>query len=218
MTQPTLPAEGQTTDLEQYFISEQPKRLWPTNQNSNLGAIRRVLTDPLQECVDVLSEIINEMFVDTADGYLGLWEDEVGLPKNPSGLALIKRRSLVLGRLTKQPFTKARRQAVVEQFISSTFGPATEITPAGIPITAGGITLYSGANSLTGLYTITEDIDSFHYSVLIDASIGVDTTLMARELSMITPAGITFDISTTATPTPLTYGAGTYGSGTYGGT
>jgi hypothetical protein len=84
----------------------------------------------------------------------------------------------------------------------------------------GGVTLYSGASSAAGLYSITENVEDFGYTVSIDSSVGVNILVLTRELERITPAGIHFLIVTTVgggIPDPATYGSGTYGTGTYGG-
>jgi len=190
-SQPNLPAEGSYTDLEQLFISEQPKNLWPVNQNSNLGAIRSVLTGLLQDALNTLSQLSIERYAHTASGYLTRWEGEVGLPKAPTGKTEAQRRTLVLGRLTKGPFRRARRIEIVESYIQATFGTPASLTPEGLSLDASGISLLSEAGVVTSLYRIYEDVKNFSYDVRIKDTVDPDFVGMTRELGRIEPGGIT---------------------------
>lgn len=193
--QPTLPAEGVYTDLERLFIEEQPKNLWPTNQNSNLGVLRKTLTGKGQEAVDDLVALMQELFIATSTNYLGLWESQLGIPRNTQ-FSSQERRAIISARFHKGPFTRTRRKQVVESHITVAFGEAPTFTPAGIPITAGGIPLLAeGSGSITSFYTIVEDIPNFSYQIQVDNNIGVDQVSLIRELRRITPAGITFSVS-----------------------
>jgi len=198
--QPNLPAEAEYTDLEQLWISEQPKNLWPVNQNSNLGALRKVLTDRLQAGLTTLGELAQERFVETsaAEGYLGRWEAEVGLPVAPTGRTELARRQLVHGRLRKGPFTRTRRKEIVESYIEVTFGSPTELTPAGVPLTAGGTTLFSEGGPVTSFYSIYENVPNFSYEIRILNTITPDLVSLTRELRYITPAWISFTVSSVA--------------------
>lgn len=217
-TQPVLPPEGEYTDLERLFISEQPKLLWPTNQNSNLGVLRKALTDLPQEAVDQISELFLELFVVTASGYLSRWEEQVGLPKNPPSLTTLQRRNLILSRLIKTPFTRTRRREIVESYLRPTLGAAPQFTPEGLALTPDGIPLFSDVlTDVTDLYFIVEDIEGFAYYVYISDAATVNEVALNRDLFFFTPAGIYFQIAFYTPGVGRKYGDGTYGSEFYGG-
>lgn len=195
--QPTLPAEGIPDDLEQLFISEQPPKLFPPNQNSNFGTIRKVLTDELQAAVDILTELVAEGSISTAVGYLGRWEDLLGLPKAPTGFSDAKRRVLLSARRQRGMFTRARRDSIIERFIADTFGAAADFLPGGIPFDGFGIPLFSGSTSLIGTYRVYEDVRNFSYELWILSTITPDIARLTRELTWLTPSGISFTIDNT---------------------
>jgi hypothetical protein len=87
----------------------------------------------------------------------------------------------------------------VENYIGATFGTPVSFSPTGIPMSASGVPLYSGATSVTAAYKIIEDIPNFTYTVRILNTITVSSGLQ-RELARITPAGITFSIVYVAVP------------------
>ena len=156
--QPTLPAETPFSDAEIAFLDESPPGLYPENQNSNFGYfIRKIFSDHVQTLINQLDVIYNEKFVDTAIQYLTEWELTTGLPTNPTGYSTAQRRMAITNRLRKGAFTNATRHAVIQSFIVATFGDAVSFDPSGIPITAAGIPLYSGASSLAGTYAVREN-------------------------------------------------------------
>lgn len=194
-TQPILPAEGVKTDMEQLFISEQPPNLFPENQNSNFGALRKLITDELQEVIDQLLFLSNETFIKTSTEYLGLWEDEMGLPKNLLGMSVGLRRTFLLNRRSIAAFTRTRRRLLVELFIIETFGDVVEFTVDGIALTAGGVPLFDDAGDVSTLYSITEDITNFSYEVWVDSGQDIDQDGLERELGWITPSWISWSIT-----------------------
>lgn len=195
--QPTPPVEGAYNEIEQLIDAEQPLGLWPHNQNSNYGMVRKVLADHIQSAVDTLSDLYDETFVDTSLGYLGRWERELRLPVG-TAFSAAHRRTLAHSRRSISPFTDFRRKDIVERFLLDTLGgTATSITASGIPIVVGGITLFSGAVSLVGLYRIYENVPNFSYSVRIKNSVTPDIAGLLRELTHITPAGISFAVDNT---------------------
>lgn len=198
---PTLPAEIPYTDLEQHFIESSPDGLWPDNQDSNFGQIRRCLTDILQECADLLTILNQELTVATASRYLSLWEEQIGLPTAPAGWTDQQRRSVAIQRRRYGPFTRARRAALVEDFIAATFGESTSFGVSGIPLSAGGTPMLSGAFSFTGLYKIVEHITTFSYTIYIKNTVAVDNGALTRALNRVTPAHLSFDIQYVADPT-----------------
>jgi hypothetical protein len=195
--QPTLPAEVEFSDIENLFLDEQPKNLWPKNQNSNLGAIRKVVSDLLQDGLSTLDELALEHFVSTslALGYLGRWEAEVGLPVAPGSVTEAVRRALVLGRLQKGAYTRARRNEIIENHIVATFGQPLELTPSGLLLGAGGLPLFSAAGVVSELYRIYEDTRNFYFEIRIDTDVDPNFDSLLREIGAITPAWLDFDIT-----------------------
>lgn len=195
--QPTLPVEGIPTDLEQVFITEQPTRLFPRNQNSNFGLFRKLISQELQEAADKLTELFNEEFIPTADGYLGRWEDQMGLPKAPTGYTVPRRRVSLLSRRGRAPFTKARVNSIIERFIMDTFGAGSDFGSTGLSLVTPGIPLFSGTTSLIGSYRVYYNPLNYTYTVWIKNTITPDIAGLTRELNWITPGGIAFTIDNT---------------------
>lgn len=218
----TIPAEGIYGEIELDLIDLEPPGLFPPGQDSYWGQVRKVFADYLQtQVLDKLAQWYINLDPTTVNlDDINEWEYLVGTPENVGGLTLEQRRSFVLARLYYGPFTRQARQTIVESFITATFGPATVFSVGGIPITGAGITLFSGATSLAGSYSIVEDIENFSYQVVLATGISVDIVGITRELKRITPAGINFSVIQ-GTPAPVppgrNYGDLTYGSNTYGG-
>lgn len=190
--QPTLPAEIVASEAELNFIDESPPKVFPENQNSNWGLKRKNFTDQIQIAADQLDEMFSEHFVATSQSFLDEWEKQQGVPIAPTGWTLDKRRSILLGRVRYDPFTRTRRQQIIEAAISATFGGAAQFSSAGIVLDSSGVPLYSGASSLIGAYSIVEDIPNFTYTIYIQTSITPDMNALNRELSRITPSGISY--------------------------
>ena len=196
--QPVMPVEIPLNDMEQFVDAEQPRNLWPRNQNSNFGTLRKVITSPLQDTIDTMNELLDEMFIDTSIGYLGLHEVELGLPKAVTGYSDVHRRATLYSRKARGPFTRPRLRNLVERFILDTFtsGTSTAFDASGIPITGAGITLYSGvAGPVSTLYRIYENVENFSYEVWIRSDVTPDVAGLTRELTYLTPAGITYTFS-----------------------
>lgn len=196
--QPQLPAEQEFYPLEELFIAESPPNLWPTNQNSNFGSVRRVFCGELQAGVDILTALFLERFVATASGYLSRYERELGLPINPVGLTVQMRRTRIARRMSVGTFTRTARREIVESFIEEvqSLGAPTELLPPGIALTGGGVTLYNEGviGSIDQYYTITEYVTEFRYTVTIDSDVAIDQEALQRDLEHFTPAGINFNI------------------------
>lgn len=199
--QPVLPAETPFGDLEQYFISLQPKNLWPENQDSNLGLLRFLICNSLEQANQLLAELANETFIVTSTGYLGLWEDELGLPKYQGGRTDDQRRAALLARREIGPFTRTRRARLIERFITETFGTALSFGADGITIGAG-VPLYADSGDVTDLYEVVEDISDFSYTVYILNTVTPDIDSLTRELTHITPAHISFTIDNSVSVLP----------------
>lgn len=200
LIQPTLPVEGVFTSAELDFMENSPPGLFPDNQDSNFGLLRKLITDRTEELIDQQTTLYNERFVDTATEFLDEWERAVDLPINSASLSVIQRRQNVLGRLARGAFTRTRRAQLVEKFITATFGDPIQLTPAGVPLTTAGVPLYTEATDVTPLYRIVEDIPNFHYQVRIKDTVLLDLVGLTRELNRITPAHYSFDIVQVAIP------------------
>jgi hypothetical protein len=210
--QPPLPPEEEWSDAERNFLDESPPGFFPENQDSNLGLIRKLFSDRTQEAADQLTLIFSEKFVQSAVAFLDEWERQMGLSIAPSGLATLDRRTRLLGRVRKGPFTRTRRRQIVEEFIKATFGEVLTFGPEGLTIGAG-LTLHSPPGDVSSLYTIVENITGFSYTVTIDTSITVDAAGLQRELERITPAHISFTLTTGAVSTATSKAGTDVGSG-----
>lgn len=155
--QPTLPAEELFTDAEFAYIEESPPGLFPENQNSNFGLKRKIFSDRIQELIEQQNTIYNEMFVKTASQFLDEWEREYGLPVAPTNFTIAQRRSAVLNRILKGPFTDPRRRRIIENYIGSTFGTVIQLTPDGVPMAVAGVPLFSEAAPLSTLYSVRDN-------------------------------------------------------------
>lgn len=197
----TIPAPVDFTDVEETWADLEPPGIFTPDQDSWHGQRRKVVTDILQGIVDDFSAWyynINPNTVDAND--LANWEVMLGVPASASNKTVDQRRAFVVSRWKRGPFTRARRAAVVESFIQATFGTPIQFTSSGVPFDSGGMTFADEAVPLSGAYNIVENIPAFSYDVRILNTISVDTVGLERELTRITPAGITFTITLTATP------------------
>lgn len=193
--QPSLPPEGEYSELELKFISESPEGLWPDNQNSNFGLHRKVVCDALQETLDQMDMLFNERFPATSINFLGRWEEMLLIPINPQNKTIDERRNIVIGRLVRGRFTRSQRITLIAGFINVTFGPPVLITPDGIPIPPEGIPFFGGLEGAPeDFFTVTEDIENFHYTIVIDPAVDVDAENLTRALTRVNPAGIDFNI------------------------
>jgi hypothetical protein len=192
--QPTLPAEKVFTEAELIFMDESPPGLFPENQDSNFGfVIRKIFSDLAQDCSDWQTTLYNERFVETALQFLDQWEIDVGLPANPVGISISQQRVAVLARLQRGPFTRARRNALIESYISTTFGSPIQLVPEGVPF--DDIPIFGEVADMSSLYLVVENIPGFSYLVWISNTNTPDLASLTRELKRITPAGISFTIT-----------------------
>ena len=193
---PYLPDEIPPTEAEQSFIDLQPYGLWPENQDSNFGQLRRVITDQVQVNIDKVNSLALEMWPDESTDYISLWEEMLGLPVAPSGKALIQRRAIATSARKKGAFTRQRIRNVIEEFIGATFGEAATFGPGGLDLSSG-VSLLSGATSFDDAYRVYEDFRNFAYEVYVKTGISPDARLI-EELKRVTPAGITPTLTTVA--------------------
>jgi Concanavalin A-like lectin/glucanases superfamily len=203
--QPTLPPEGAFTDAELDFMESEPPSIFPENQNSNFGLIvRKVFTDRVQELIGQQDTLYNERFVETSSLFLDEWEIQESLPSAPSGLDVGTRQNVVLSRIRKGPFTRTMRRNIVENYLRATFGTSVAFSPSGVALSAAGVPLYGDGATVQQLYEIVEDVPNFLYHIYIDNST-TPASGMARELTRVTPAGISYDINFVANAAPRLY-------------
>ena len=182
-------------------MENSPPGLFPENQNSNFGfIIRKIFTDLVQDLIGQEDELYNERFVNSSTDYLDVWEQQMGVPIAPTTLTLAQRRLVVLNRIQVGPFTHARRAAIIESYITATFGNPIMFSPAGISLPSAGVPFYTESGSLSSLYAVVENIAGFSYTVRLKNTLTVDMVGLTRELTRITPAGISFTIIYVATP------------------
>lgn len=204
--QPVLPPPRPFSEIEATHLQEEPEFFWPDNQDSNFGSYRRVFSERLMDVLGQLNLIYNERFIDTAFQFLAQWEEQMGLPQNPGGKTVDERRYKLHSRMYKGPFTNAIRRQVVEDAINATFGPAIQLTTHGVPLLPGGVPIYSGLSGpASKYYHIIENVSGYSYNVSIDYRIIPDLAWLTQELKRITPAGITFTITSYQ---PTTFGTG----------
>lgn len=195
--QPTVPAEGAYTEAELAFIENSPPDLWPENQDSNFGQIRKVVTDIVQALIDQIDLFSDESFPATSTNYLSLWEEALNVPIAPSGKTTDQRRTVVAPRLVHGLFTRQRIKDTVEGFITPTFGTAIAFDSFGVAMSAAGVPLLSGSSSLVGAYAIYYDPRNFSYEVWIKNTITPDVASLTKELQRFTPAGVTVAVDNT---------------------
>lgn len=201
---PTIPAEGSYSESEKRFIETSPPGLWPENQNSIFGQIRKVLTDEFQARRDEIQMLSQERFIPTSSQYLSLWEEVFGVAIAPTGKTNAQRQAILRACLQYGRFTRAQRNAIIEALLGPTVGvgdPAA-FGPSGIPILTG-IPLYGSPGSVTEKYRVYESQDDFTYQVWIDSGNVPDVDALTRELKRVTPAGISFTIDTSHAGTAL---------------
>lgn len=198
---PTLPAETTYSDIERNLIENEPPGMFPEDQNSYWGQMRKVFADYLQaNAVDLFTAWYNNLDPRNVDANdIAEWEQRVGVPGDRSGLTLVARRTFVQNRLVVGGFSRKLINQIIEGFITATFGTSTSFDPTGISIDAGGITLFSG---VTGdpktMYRVYFDYMNRTYYVRILNTLGEDLSGLTRELKRITPAGWTLNISEVA--------------------
>jgi len=194
---PVLPPEVPYTEAEQRFMTNEPPGLWPENQNSIFGQLRRVLTDEVQANRDTTDLLSQEMFIRTAFTYLSLWEEMLGAIVNPAGKTVAQRRAVLLSRLRYGAFTRAQRDEIIADYVNATFGQPATFTLLGIPFGAGGIPLYGPLADAYQLFRVYENPAAFAYEVFIKNTNTPDIDALTRSLKRMTPAGIAFTIDNT---------------------
>jgi hypothetical protein len=191
--QPILPAEGTFTEIEDLFRSEEPPGLFPVNQDSNFGTLRRVITDPLQDATDAVAMLYNNLFVATSDELLASWENQFGLPDMTGILSVADRRIRIQSRRERGPFTKTRVKNLIERYIQATFGAPIEFTAAGIPFDSGGIPFHAAAADVSTLYRVYWNPRNYSFEIYIVNTVTPDLQSLNREITRISPYSYTLD-------------------------
>lgn len=192
--QPTLPAEVEWTTAEQNFRDEEPRRLFPENQDSNWGLVRKTFSDVMDDIHDKLHTIYTEMFPQTAVLFLDEWEFMVGLPRNPANKTIEQRRAAVIARLRAGPFTRQWRYDIVNSYISPIFGESIKLYPPGVPLVPDGVPIFN--DFVPGPYfRIDETVEDFYYEIkILDTVVGVDEEGLTATLNYLQYAGLHFAI------------------------
>lgn len=196
MTSLDIPVEGTYSDIEHDLIENEPPGLFPTDQSSLWGQVRKLQADYLQVIADLMTTWYGNLDPNTVNiDDMPEWEYLVNVPVAPTGKTLDERRAFVLSRWQRGPFTRTRRYQIIESFLDALLsgGPVILFTPTGLPFGTGGMYFGTGITSLTGLYRIYENIPAFTYEVWIKSSVTPDAGML-RELQRITPAGIVVSI------------------------
>lgn len=192
--QPQVEIDDALSDMESLFLAESPPGMWPENSDSNFGAFRRAICTPLADAVVDLNSLYQQLFISTVSAYMNRWEREMGLPEAPENLTLAQRRTRILSRIRKTPWTTGRIEALVEDFITATFGEVPSFGTEGISL-AGGIPLHATPGDVSDLYTITYSPETFTVSIEIDDSIDIDVDGFSREMDWMTPAGMAWELT-----------------------
>lgn len=171
-----IPLEGAYSDIERNWIDNEPPGLFPEDQNSYWGQVRKVFSDYLQTQADLLTTWWNNL----DPRAVGLddipeWEYELGIPFAAAGRTLAQRRQFVLSRYQQGAFTRTRRKNIVEAFIVATFGDSIIFDAFGVAFTVGGIPFGSGSFSLPGTYTIREN-GPYGKNYLVNGNFETNTT------------------------------------------
>lgn len=192
----TLPAEGTYSDIERDLIENEPPGLFPENQDSVWGQMRKVNGDYLQvnfaDRLAVWYQNLDPSAVDVGD--LPEWEYMLDVPDS-TGHTDAARRAFLVSRREQGPFTYQRRNRLIETFIAATFGVSLGFDAGGLVLDAGGLILLADVLPLSSSYRVYEDIQGWTYELWIVNTITPDTPGLTRELNRITPSGIvmTFD-------------------------
>jgi hypothetical protein len=192
--QPTLPPEGSFTEAEKIFMDESPPGLFPENQDSNFGfIIRKLFSDFIQDQVNWVTTLWSERFIESSELFLDQWEIDYGLPVST---ALIEqRRAAILSRVQRGPFTRPRRDDIIRRYVETTFGTPISLTLDGVELVSAGVPIYGESGDVEALFDVIENIPGFSYVVWIASTNTPDLVALTRELKRITPAGISFTIT-----------------------
>lgn len=206
MTYPTLPVEVPYTDIERDMIENEPPGMFPEDQNSYWGQVRKLFADYLQaNALDLFTAWYNNLDPRNVDANdISEWEDRVGVPGDRSAITLAARRGFVQNRLRMGAFSRSLVNDIIETFLNAVLivaSGSTTFGSGGILLGSGGATLFSG---VTGdpktMYRVYFDYMNRVYYVRILNTLGEDLSGLTRELQRITPAGWTLNISDVANP------------------
>lgn len=191
---PPLPAEEQFTDAEFTFRDDEPRRLFPENQDSNWGYKRKLFSDVMDDIHKKLYLIYVEMFPQTSSEFLDEWERMVGLPRNPAGKTIYQRQILVLQRMRQGPFSRPRRDRVIDDFINVTFGQAIRLYPPGVELVPAGVPIYNDTPA-GDYFRVLEFVEDFYYEIQILTLLsGIDELGLRNALTWMQYAGLRYRI------------------------
>ena len=195
--QPTLPPEGLWTTAELAFKDDEPPGLFPENQDSNFGLVRKTVAARTQDGINQQLTIYQELFVEQATLFLDEWETLVGLPAKPTKTTQ-QRRAEILNRLRQEVFTRTRVALTLDVLVGEALaGEPITLPPSGHELVGAGSPLYAEPIAPAQVYRVYEDVRNFKYYVDIISSVTPDLVSLQRELTRITPAGITFVVDNT---------------------
>src|SRR3954451_7749427 len=110
------------SDIEQDLIDNEPPGLFPEDANSLWGNFRGLIADYLQvNAIDLFSLWEQNLDPRIADGSdLPEWEERLGIPVSDANKTDTARREFITMRIDRGPFTRDRRDRLIEAFISAT--------------------------------------------------------------------------------------------------
>jgi len=204
MTDFTLVAEADYSDIERDLIENEPPGLFPVDQNSAWGQMRKLYADYLQgNFVERLEDWYLNLDPRTAlASDFPEWEEMLGIP-DQTGKTDNARRAFISSRREQGPFTRSRRNRIIESFIAATFGVSLSFGSSGILLDAGGAPLLADTVPLPSTYRVYEDVTGRSYLVRIVSEITPDIAGLTRELKRVTPAGISFTIDNSLSGTAI---------------
>lgn len=188
------------SETELSWIEAEPYGLFPADQDSFWGGLRKVFADYMEtnlfKKLSTYWRNLEPKTVDDSD--VVNWEIQFEIPVDESK-SIGVRRNFVISHAERGAFTRARRARVIEVFLSTSIpGPLIQFTAAGIPFTEEGIPFYAGDFDPTSVYRVVEDIPNFAYEVQVLNTVDIDTAGLMRELKRITPAPIDDGITITS--------------------
>jgi hypothetical protein len=153
MAQLTIPPQGTVSDIERDFIDNEPPGLFNQGQDSLWGQMRKVFADYLQVVVDQLASWYFNLDPAAVDEFdMHLWEEMYGIPTDITK-TLAARRAILAIRFEKGPFTRERRDKIIQYFIdagSNSNAIPILLSPIGVAFDAGGLALSPEPASVAG--------------------------------------------------------------------
>ena len=129
----TIPPREDFSDIEQQWIDLEPDGLLSNDQDSYWGQRRKIYADYLQTLVDDFEKWYLNIDPNTVEsGDLSEWETMLGIPTGQARTDKA-RQAFILSRWQRGPFTRTRRQAVVQSFVEAVLtGTPIVFSPGGM--------------------------------------------------------------------------------------